>query len=121
MQYQKSVSGLLEDIVKDNPTFKFPIETISKELISLFLEPMEFDYFIIQSFRKLKRDFGDVIAHIFLQTLELKLNMKPEEISHLTLEEYHAYIEIFITALENIYITKIDKNSNDGEMLSVMG
>jgi hypothetical protein len=121
MQYQQSVSGLLEDIVKDNPTFKFPIETINKELMSLFLEPMEFDYFIIQSFRKLKRDFGDVIAHIFLQTLELKLNMKPQEVANLTLEEYHSYIEIFISALENIYITRIDRNSSDGEMLSVMG
>lgn len=121
MQYQQSVSGLLEDIVKDNPTYKFPIEAISKELMSLFLEPMEFDYFIIQSFKKLKRDFGDVVAHIFLQTLELKINLKPNEISHLTLEQYQTLVETFISSLENIYITKIDKNSSDGEMLSVMG
>lgn len=121
MQYQQSVSGLLEDIVKDNPTYKFPIESINKELMALFIEPLEFDYFIIQSFRKLKRDFGDVIAHIFLQTLELKLNMKPNEIAQLTLEEYQTKIEIFISSLENIYITKIDKKSGDGEMMSVMG
>jgi hypothetical protein len=121
MQHQQSVSGLLEDIVKDNPTYKFPIESINKELMSLFIEPLEFDYFIIQSFRKLKRDFGDVIAHIFIQTMDLKLNMKQNEISQLTLEEYHTKIEIFISALENMYITKIDKKSGDGEMMSVMG
>jgi hypothetical protein len=47
--------------------------------------------------------------------------MKPQEVANLTLEEYHSYIEIFISALENIYITRIDRNSSDGEMLSVMG
>lgn len=121
MQYQQSVSGLLEDIVKDNPTYKFPIESIYKELLALFVEPQEFDYFIIMSFRKLKRDFGDVIAHVFLQTAELKLEALPLQLSNLTLEEYQSKIEGFITCLENINITRIDRNSSDGEMLSVMG
>lgn len=117
---QKSLIPLLADVVKDNPTFKFPIEIIIKELTSMFLEPLEFDYFVIKSYRKLKREFGSTIAHIFLSTLELKLNIKERDIHKLSTQEYQTEMENFLTTLENLYITKIDKRSSDGEMMSAM-
>lgn len=117
---QKSLIPLLADVVRDNPTFKFPIEIIIKELTSMFLEPLEFDYFAIQSYRKLKREYGDTIAHIFLTTLEIKLSIKERDIYSLSAQEYQTEIENFISSLENLYITKIDKRSSDGEMMSAM-
>jgi len=117
---QKSLIPLLADVVRDNPTFKFPVEIIVKELTSMFLEPLEFDYFAIQSYRKLKREYGDTIAHIFLTTLEIKLSIKERDIYSLSAQEYQTEIENFISSLENLYITKIDKKSSDGEMMSAM-
>jgi hypothetical protein len=117
---KQSLLPLLESVVQDNPTYKFPIETISKELTSMFLEPLEFDYFTIQSYRKLKREFGDTIAHIFLSTLDLKLQLKDRDIYKLSTQEYQAEMENLLTTLENLYITKVDKRSSDGEMMSAM-
>lgn len=117
---QKSLIPLLADVVRDNPTFKFPVEIIVKELTSMFLEPLEFDYFAIQSYRKLKREYGDTVAHIFLTTLEIKLNIKQRDIYSLTTQEYQTEMENFLSTLENLYITKIDKKSSDGEMMSAM-
>jgi hypothetical protein len=117
---RQSLLPLLESVVRDNPTYKFPIETINKELVSLFMNPLEFDYFTIQSYRKLKREFGDTLAHIFLSTLELKLNLKDRDIYKLSTQEYQAEIENFITTMENLYITKVNKKSSDGEMMSAM-
>jgi hypothetical protein len=117
---QKSLIPLLADVVRDNPTFKFPIEIIIKELTSMFLEPLEFDYFAIKSYRKLKREYGDTVAHIFLTTLEIKLSIKERDIYSLSAQEYQTEMENFLSTLENLYITKIEKNSPDGEMMSAM-
>lgn len=119
MEQQKLIP-LLQSVVQDNPTYKFPVETISKELTSMFLEPLEFDYFTIQSYRKLKREYGETVAHIFLSTLDLKLQLKERDIYSLTTQQYQAEMENFLTTLENLYITKIDKKSSDGEMMSAM-
>ena len=120
MEQQQSLIPLLEDVVRDNPTFKFPIESIVKELTSMFIEPLEFDYFTIQSYRKLKREYGETIAHIFLSTLEMKLNLKDRDIYSLSTQEYQTEIENFLSTLENLYITKVNKKSSDGEMMSAM-
>ena len=119
MEQQKLIP-LLQSVVQDNPTYKFPVETISKELTSLFLNPLEFDYFTIQSYRKLKREYGDTVAHIFLTTLEIKLSIKERDIYSLSTQEYQTEMENFLSTLENLYITKIDKRSSDGEMMSAM-
>jgi hypothetical protein len=111
---------LLASVVRDNPTFKFPIEIIAKELTSMFLEPLEFDYFTIQSYRKLKREYGDTVAHIFLTTLEMKLRIKERDIYSLSTQEYQVEMESFLSTLENLYITKVDKKSSDGEMMTAM-
>ena len=117
---QQALIPLLASVVRDNPTFKFPIETIVKELTSMFLEPLEFDYFVIQSYRKLKREYGDTIAHIFLTTVEIKLRIKERDIYTLTEQEYQTEMESFLSTLENLYITKVDKRSSDGEMMTAM-
>lgn len=117
---KQALIPLLESVVRDNPTYKFPIESISKELTSMFLQPLEFDYFTMMSYRKLKREFGETLAHIFLSTLELKLNIKERDIYTLSTQEYQTEMENFLSTLENLYITKINKKSGDGEMMSAM-
>lgn len=117
---KQAISPLLESVIQDNPTYKFPIEFINKELTNMFLEPLEFDYFMIQSYRKLKREFGETIAHIFLQVLEMKMKVRERDIYSLSVQQYQAEMENFLSSLENIYITKVDKKSPDGEMMSAM-
>jgi hypothetical protein len=120
MSHKEAIFPLLEGVVKDNPTYKFPVGTISKELTSMFLEPLEFDYFTVQSYRKLKSEFGDTIAHIFLSTLDLKLQLKERDIYSLSVQQYQVEMENLLTTLENLYITRVDKSSSDGEMMSAM-
>lgn len=117
---KNTIQPLLNDIIKDNESYKFPIEFIQKELLSMFMNPEEFDYFTMQSYRSLKREYGFTIAHIFLTTLETKLKLKFRDIRILTEEQYREEVEAFISTLENLVITRIPKDSSDGEMMSAM-
>ena len=120
MFHKEAISPLLESVIQDNPTYKFPIEMISKELTSMFLEPLEYDYFMIQIFKKLKREYGYTIGHIFLQVAEIKMTTPDRDIYTLTTQEYQSKMDDFISTLENLYITKVDKKSPDGEMMTAM-
>lgn len=120
MLEKQSLTPLLESVIQDNPSYKFPVETITKELTGMFIEPMEFDYFSVQAYRKLKREYGDTIAHIFLTTMDMKLKLKERDIYSLSTSEYHSEMESFLLTLENLFITKIEKNTPDGEMMSAM-
>lgn len=86
----------------------------------MFLNPMEYDYFLIQSYRRLKREYSGTVAHIFLSTLDLKMRTRDRDIYKLSEEEFQSDFEKFIHTLEHLYITRIDKKSSDGEMMSVM-
>lgn len=120
MATKENIFPLLESIVTDNRTYKFPIEFISKELLNLYTNQAEFDYFMMQAYKKLNVFFGHVISHVFLNTIELKLNLKEINIYELPVDEYEQLIGNFMTSLENIHITRIEKNSPDGEMMSAM-
>jgi len=119
--YSKSqISPLLESLVQDNPTYKFPVELIQKELINMFLSQEEFDYFMMQSYKKIKKEYGSTIAHIFLTTLEMKLDLKNTDIHNLSQEDYSTKIEELMTLLERLHITRIDKKTPDGVLMSAM-
>lgn len=120
MTKQQSIFPLLNDLVRDNPSYRFPIESITKELTQMFLLQDEFEYFSIQTFRKIKRDYGATVAHIFLTVMDMKLNLNKRDIHSLTTQEYQEEIEEFISSLEKILITRIEKDSGDGELLSAM-
>ena len=120
MTKEQSIFPLLNDLVRDNPSYKFPIESITKELTQMFLLQDEFEYFSIQTFRKLKRDYGNTIAHIFLTVMDMKLNLNKRDIHTIPTEQYQNEIENFITSLENLLITRIEKDSSDGELISAM-
>jgi hypothetical protein len=120
MKQNKALYPLLESIVQDHPTFKFPIEAIQKELLNMFMLPLEFDYFYMTAYRKLKSDYGFIVAYIFLETLQLKFKTDISKIHELDINDYHSIVEEFITTLERLHVTKIDRDSPDGEMLTAM-
>jgi hypothetical protein len=120
MYERTTITPLLESLIQDNPTFKFPFYSISQELLQMFLNKDEFDYFCIQCYNKLKREYGSTIAHIFLTTLNMKLDDKTNSIHLISIEEYSELIEELISTFENLYITKVEKKSPDGELMSAL-
>lgn len=112
--------NLLKDVVNDNPTIKFPIELIHPELIQTFLNPEEFDYFTTICYQKLKREYGQVYGHAFLSLLELRMKLSRRSVYDLDKEVFQVEFDNFLYSLENLYITRINKDSPDGEMMSEM-
>jgi hypothetical protein len=120
-EYQRTeISPLLEDIVKDNPTYPFPVMTIREELVQLFINQDEFEYFMMQAFRKLKSEHHIIFANVFLTTLEQVLDTLGVDPHNLPNELYQQKIDHFISILEVLRITRVEKNSPDGELLSAM-
>jgi hypothetical protein len=114
------ISPLLENIVNDNPTYDFPVQSIREELVQLFMHQEEYHYFIQQSYRILNRDHHEVFANVFITTLELMLDTQNVDPYTLPQNEYHSKIDTFIEVLENLKVTRIEKNSPDGELMSAM-
>jgi hypothetical protein len=114
------VTPLLENVIYDNPTYPFPIQSIREELSQLFLHQEEYHYFIQQAYRVLNRDHHSIFATIFITTLEFVLDTKTQDPYILSPEEYYSKIDHFIDVLENLSITRIEKDSPDGELLSAM-
>jgi hypothetical protein len=114
------ISPLLESVVKDNPTYPFPVNAIREELIQLYINQDEFEYFMMQSFKKLKREYHIVFGNIFLTTLEQVLDTIDVDPHTLPKQVYQEKIDYFISILENLNITRVEKKSPDGELLSAM-
>ena len=114
------ITPLLEGIVRDNPTYKFPVNLIENELMSMFLSQDEFEYFMMEAYKKLKKDASYVIANIFLTALETILDTSKVDPHTLSKEEYQEKLDRFISIVEDMDITIIDKNSPDGEVMSAL-
>ena len=117
---ESQISPLLESVVNDNPTYPFPVDTIRMELLELLSNQLEIQYFIIQANRKLKRDHPHIFANIFLTTIQLVFETDTEEPEDLPFGIYVSRIEYLSTLLENMKITRVEKNSPDGVMMSAM-
>lgn len=117
---EQQIEPLLNSIVTDNPTYPFPIDGIRIELLELLTNQLELQYFIIQANRKLKRDYHKVFANIFLTSIQLVFENDKVDAEDLPYEVYQSRIERLTNMLENMKITRIEKNSPDGEMLTAM-
>lgn len=110
----------LEVIIKDNPTYPFPIHLVREELIALLLSQEEFLYFVKQIHAKLSNFDGTMTANIFTTLLDrsiLQDNTSPEDLPY---QEYALKISDLIARLEDIQITRIDRSSPDYDMLKEM-
>lgn len=120
-QYPKTeISPLLHAIVDDNPTYNFPVDSIRDELIQLYMNQLEFEYFMMQGYKKLKNQYHIVFANVFLTTLEQVMDTVGNDPHILEHNVYQSKIDYFISVLENLRVTRVEKNSPDGEILSVM-
>lgn len=117
---RQSVIPLLVSVAKDAPTFKFPVECIQKELVAMFLGQQEFEYFVQQSYKKLKTAYGGTVAHIYLNVIDLRFKECNGEVLSISNEHYLELFEEFISTLENLYIHRIEKYSPDAEILETL-
>ena len=121
MEYPRTeISPLLEDVINDNPTYPFPILTINDELLQMYLHQEEFQYFMMESYKKLNREHPSIFGQVFLTTLEMILSTNTTDPYTRSAEDYQFHIDRFITVLESLQITRIEKNSPDGEMMQAM-
>ena len=121
MEYPKTeISPLLQDIVHDNPTYPFPHLTIQDELLQMYLHQEEFQYFMMQSYHKLNKEHPSIFGQVFLTTLEMILQTNTIDPYSRSIEDYQFHIDRFIGVLESLEITRVEKNSPDGEMMDAL-
>jgi hypothetical protein len=111
---------LLKDVIEDNPTFNFPIELIRSELTFLVINSLEFDYFMMRIYTKLEMTYGRIYGQIFLDVINRFTNYTNTPITQLDESSYSQCMDSAITFLEGIKVTRIEKNTPDGEMLLLM-
>jgi hypothetical protein len=121
MEQKGTLYNLLEDVINDNPTYNFPIDTIRLELNQMLTNQEEFDYFFRQAHTKIKSNHPQVFLYIFINTCEMVLEISKETFHNMTEEEYQLRVDILIDTLEKLKITRVEKSSPDGEMMSIMG
>lgn len=80
----------------------------------------EFDYFMMEAYRVIKNQYGFAYGHIFLTILESKIKVVNLDVLTLSYTEYQAMVTELIETLENVMVTRVEKDSPDGEMLTVM-
>ena len=114
-----SLTPLLESIVYDNPTYDFPFHIIRFEMMEMLLHQEEIQYFMTQCHKKLKNEHP-IYSTIFLSAFQQILDTESVDLYLLPKEEYIDKIEGFISTLERMKITRIDKDSPDGDMLTAM-
>lgn len=117
MEIKPNINPLLESIVEDNFSFEFPIETIRTELLQMLLNQNEFDYFVSQCHRKLKMSFPMIFSTVFFNTMMIVFDTD-DDIYKMPSEIYTNYVLEFIDVLENLQVTRIEKDSPDGEIMS---
>jgi hypothetical protein len=120
MDKQTQVEPLLQAIVKDNESYFFPFYAIRLELLEMLSNQEELQYFTIQAHKKLKNKFPPIFSTVFLNTMEMILDTNNVDPYTLPYEEYYLKIEELTEVLENLVITRIPKDSPDGEMMVEM-
>lgn len=109
---------LIEDIVRDNHTFKFPLHEIQFELSMALVAQEEFFYLIQQANEKLKKKYIQMTSYIFLALVQMEF--EEEQAESLPLDVYMSKMEKLIIKLSKISITRIPIDSPDYEIISEM-
>lgn len=86
----------------------------------MFLNQDDFEYNMMEIFKKLNKEYGHAVAHSFYLVIEMKMNLRKVDVHTYSEIEYQAKLEDAFSTLERVKITRIEKNSNDGKMLSAM-
>lgn len=86
----------------------------------MYLDSSDFNEGLMKAYSKLKRKYNDVMANIFLTVVEMVLRLKELDVRVLSDIEYQEQMDILIDTLSSLTITRIDKRSPDGLMLTTM-
>ncbi len=111
---------LLKYVVKDNPTYNFPSSTIINELTRLYLNQNDFNNIVSIIYEKLYTNNSEVVSQTFIHCLQRVFPMDESIIDSIPEEKYYAYVEELIDLLQSVKITRVDKRSADGVMISAM-
>jgi hypothetical protein len=111
---------LLNEIIKDHTTYSFPVNSIQRDLTTLYFNQNNFDNICASITLKLKRKHGKLITHIFFLCLDRTFPNELSSIETLDPNLYFDKIEDFIELLGRIRITRIPKDSPDGLMMAEM-
>jgi len=116
-----NLNDFLTTIANDHEQFSFPISHIQKELTIMYLNKDDFEMGLMKAYHKLKRKYNEVLANIFLTTFELVFEIKETDFRCLSEIQYQDKLDSVFNTLENLVITRIDKRSPDGLMMTEMG
>lgn len=86
----------------------------------MFLDKDDFDNGLMRAYFKLKRKYNVVMADIFMTIANKKLQIAEMDFRNMEQSDYEDWVEDFINSLERVRITRIEKNSPDGQMLTQM-
>lgn len=117
----KNLNDFLVIISNDHQTVNFPINEIQLELTFMYLDKDDFDNGLMKAYHKLKRKYNKTMADIFMTIANMKLQIGDIDFRNMEQSDYQEWLEDFFNSLENIKITRIEKNSPDGQMLTQMG
>lgn len=112
-----NIYSFLEMIVRDNESFPFPVNHIRKELEHLLMGSEEFQYFVREANRRINYTYGQAYSQTFIYLLDKVFSDLPKDYTE---DEYIDRVLHFIDVLENIKICRIDKNTPDGETITIM-
>lgn len=86
----------------------------------MYLDKEDFDNGLMKAYHKLRKKYNEVLANIFITTMEMKFHIKETDFRNLSDEEYQNKLDEVFETLSNLVITRIEKKSSDGEMLTTM-
>jgi hypothetical protein len=87
----------------------------------MYLNKDDFEMGLMKAYHKLKRKYNEVLANIFLTTFEFVFEIKETDFRCLSEIQYQDKLDSVFNTLENLVITRIDKRSPDGLMMTEMG
>lgn len=86
----------------------------------MYMDKDDFDNGLLKAYYKLKRKYNKTMGDIFIAIANRKLQISETNFRDLSDEDYQIWLEDFFNSLENIKITRIEKTSSDGQMLTSM-
>lgn len=86
----------------------------------MYLDKDDFNEGLMKSFHKIRKKHGEVLANIFITIADQKLKIKDIDFRNMSDTDYQLWLDVFIDTLSRIKITRVDKNSPDGLMLTQM-
>ena len=111
-----AAADLLFNIVQDNLTVPFPVNSIEEYYTALYMFPNKFEELFTVMVSLLRNKFSEIISHTFIVVMSKYFN-STQEIAEMITETYLEHLEKAWDDLVNTQITFVSKESPDGEVI----